>query len=139
MPDLLRTPLLEGEYEELPKEDAPNDLAELREQVEFLTTQCASLSQQVAQIKRALAAAGGNAPLASVAEAGSKWDLIKQRLAPRLAQAVDVLRAQGPMTNTQLAYALKMNRTNCSNNVSGQLIRQGLVVRNGNELSLKSL
>src|SRR5215475_11425746 len=99
MPDsLIRTPLLEGEFEDLPQEvERVDDLAELREQVEFLTKQFAS----------------------------------------RLAQAVDVLRTQGAMTNTQLAYALKMNRNNCANNVTGVLLRQGLAVRNGNEVSLK--
>lgn len=70
---------------------------------------------------------------------GLKWDAIKLRLAPRLQAAIDVFLAQGGLTNSQLAVALKMNRTNCSNNVSGALLRQGLLVKNGNTLSLKQL
>src|SRR2546430_5925772 len=37
-----------------------------------------------------------------------KWEAIKQRLAPRLREAVDILLLQGPMRRTQLAAALKM-------------------------------
>ena len=69
----------------------------------------------------------------------SKWEAIKQRLAPRLREAVDVFLLRGAMNNSQLAAALRIGRSNCSNNVLGELKRQGLLVKNGNEYSLKSL
>lgn len=70
---------------------------------------------------------------------GGKWDVIKQRLAPRLREAVDILLLQGPMRRTQLASAMKMDYSNCIKNVVGILLRQGLMIENGKELALKNL
>lgn len=70
---------------------------------------------------------------------GSKWDAIKQRLAPRMREAVDILLMQGSMKRTQLAAALKMDYSNCTKNVVGVLLRQGWLVDNGGNLSLKEL
>lgn len=70
---------------------------------------------------------------------GSKWDAIKQRLAPRMREAVDILLMQGSMKRTQLAAALKMDYSNCTKNVVGILLRQGWLVDNGGNLSLKEL
>ena len=71
--------------------------------------------------------------------AESKWEAIKQRLAPRLKEAIDILLIQGPMRRTQLASAMKMDYSNCVKNVVAVLIRQGLLIDNGRELSLKEL
>jgi hypothetical protein len=46
---------------------------------------------------------------------------------------------QGRMRRTQIASALKMDYSNCSKNVIGILVRQGWVVENGGDLSLKQL
>jgi hypothetical protein len=69
----------------------------------------------------------------------SKWDAIKKRLQPRLAEAIDVLLLQGEMRRTQLASAMKMDYSNCAKNVIAVLIRQGLIVERGGMLSLKGL
>lgn len=68
-----------------------------------------------------------------------KWDAIKKRMTPRLAGAIDILLVQGGMRRTQLASAMKMDYSNCSKNVITILLRQGLLVDNGGELSLKEL
>lgn len=68
-----------------------------------------------------------------------KWDAIKQRMAPRLREAVDILLLQGSMKRTQLAAALKMDYSNCTKNVVGIMLRQGWLVDNGGNLSLKEL
>lgn len=68
-----------------------------------------------------------------------KWGAIKQRLAPRLREAVDLLLTQGGMRRTQIAAALKMDYANCAKNVIGVLIRQGLIEENSGMLSLKKL
>jgi hypothetical protein len=69
----------------------------------------------------------------------SRWDAIKRGLPPRLAQAVDIVLLHGSMNNSQLAAAMKMDRTNCSNNVTSKLKSMGLFIKNGNIYSLKEL
>lgn len=69
----------------------------------------------------------------------SKWDAIKKRLQPRLAEAIDVLLLQGSMRRTQLSAALKMDYSNCNKNVIAILLRQGLVKDSGGMLLLKEL
>lgn len=70
---------------------------------------------------------------------GHKWEGIKQRLQPRMRDAIDVLLLQGTMKRTQLAAALQMDYSNCTKNVIGVLIRQGWIVDNNGDLSLKKL
>jgi hypothetical protein len=72
-------------------------------------------------------------------EATDKWTSIKQRLAPRLREAVDILLLQGSMKRTQLAAALKMDYSNCTKNVVTVLKAQGWLVENNGNLSLKVL
>jgi len=71
--------------------------------------------------------------------ADPKWTAIKQRLAPRLREAVDILLLQGSMKRTQLAAALKMDYSNCTKNVVQVLKAQGWMVENNGHLSLKQL
>jgi hypothetical protein len=73
------------------------------------------------------------------AQTPSKWEAIKKRLAPRLAEAIDILMLQGPMRRTQLASAMKMDYSNCAKNVIAVMIRQGLIVESGGQLSLKGI
>lgn len=133
--------LLEGEFEDLPGEPQPEvSLRELAEQVNFLANRIAWLGDQITQIKRGLGQAASGAVVASApATSSSKWDMIKQRLQPRLASAIDVLLVQSPMSTAQLAAAMRMDRSNCGKNVVAVLLRQGLIVRNGHNLSLKQL
>lgn len=72
-------------------------------------------------------------------QSNAKWDAIKQRLAPRLREAIDILLVQKNLKRTQMASALKMGYNNCTKNVVGVLIRQGLVVESGGYLVLKEL
>jgi hypothetical protein len=70
---------------------------------------------------------------------GGKWDFVKQRLSPRLREAIDILMLQGPMRRTQLAAAMHMDYSNCTKNVIGILMRQGLLVEDGKLVKLKEL
>jgi hypothetical protein len=72
-------------------------------------------------------------------QANGKWEAVKQGLAPRLRDAVDVFLVRGTMNNSQLAAALRIGRSNCSTNVIGELRRQGLLIKSGNDYSLKTL
>jgi len=74
-----------------------------------------------------------------VVNGDDRWNAIKARLAPRLQAAIDIFLTQGTMTSSALAAALRTSNSNCSTNVVGPLLRQGLLVRNGRELSLKAL
>jgi chromosome segregation ATPase len=82
-----------------------------------------------------------DAPAGSVGTqaANPKWDTIKARLAPRMREAIDILLIQKTMKRTQLAAALRMDYSNCNKNVIGLLLRQGLLIDNGQGLSLKEL
>jgi hypothetical protein len=71
--------------------------------------------------------------------APSKWDAIKKRLPPSLAEAVSVLALHGSMNNSQLAAALGMARKSCSSNIVPKLKAMGLIVKNGNNFELKEL
>lgn len=102
--------------------------------------------QAVSGLRRLLAPLWGevqalrdDSPRTANLQGNSKWAAIKQRLAPRLQDAIDIFLSQGTMTSSALAAALKTSNSNCSTNVVGPLLRQGLLVRNGRELQLKSL
>ena len=69
----------------------------------------------------------------------SKWEPIKKRLAPRLAEAIDIFLAQGAMKRTQLSAAMRMDYSNCTKNVIAVLVRQGLLIESGGLLSLKEI
>lgn len=71
--------------------------------------------------------------------APSKWEAIKKRLPPRQAEAIDIFLAQGALKRTQLAAAMRMDYSNCTKNVIAVLIRQGLLIESGGQLSLKQL
>lgn len=104
-----------------------------------------ALRRQLSPLHQALRQVFGEMDALGTDEPGSpdgktdKWNVIKQRLTPRLREAVDILQLQGTMRRTQLATALKMDYSNCTKNVIGVLIRQGWVVDNGGNLSLKEL
>ena len=86
-----------------------------------------------------LDAIGGDELGGQAAGSSDKWEAVKVKLAPRLREAIDLLLLQGTMRRTQIANALKMDYANCSKNVVGVLIRQGWVVDNGGQLSLRQL
>lgn len=71
-------------------------------------------------------------------EVSAKWDTIKKRNAPRIAEAIDILLAHGTMNMSQLAAALHIGRSNCSGNVLPKLRAQGLIT-GGREFRLKDL
>lgn len=99
--------------------------------VTLLNLLAASL-KQVAAGKFDLA----DAPVVTGA-ASSKWEAIKQRNPGRVAEAIDILLIHGPITTSQLAVNLKMNRTNCSGNLVPRLISMGICQRNGGLLQLR--
>jgi len=126
---------IEGLKEEM--EDLRGEMAQVREQAkrEAVMMVLNLLSQALRQV------ASGKVDLSTTADTPSisRWDAIKQRLQPRLREAVDLLLAQGSMKRTQIAAALKMDYSNCTKNVVGPLLRQGLIVEDGQGLSLKAL
>lgn len=89
--------------------------------------------------------ASGKYDLASIQTAAqtpatnSRWDAIKQRNPGRISEAIDVLLVHGAMNTSQLAAAMKMDRSNCGANVVPKLSKMGLLVRNGRMFSLKEL
>jgi len=142
--------LTEGEYEDVTERypDTPDQIKMLRQQfqdfADMVQRQIGELRRDVdAVTKGVLVTAGALSGKPSAGsgsgDQGSKWEQIKRRLQPRLADAIDVLILQGSMSGTQLAAAMRMDRSNCSKNVVSVLLRQGLIVRNGHELSLKQL
>lgn len=123
---------------------------ELEQQIQFLHSELAhtrkdcekTILRLLSPLYKALRPAFGDADPISGLDGDSsqaKWDAIKQRLAPRMREAVDILLMQGSMKRTQLAAALKMDYSNCTKNVVGILLRQGWIVDNGGNLSLKEL
>jgi len=138
--------LLNGEYEELPEPDP------LEERIARLETKVAELRQSIQrdsvvlllnilhQAMRDIAAGKyGIDSTATPTNDGDKWGTVKSRLAPRLRECVDLLLVQRRMKRTQIAAALKLDYSNCTKNVIGALLRQGLLEDNNGELSLKEL
>jgi hypothetical protein len=114
-------------------------------EIEMLRAQLADMQEELNTIKAVLMrqygafkAAFGDQAIVTT-DSASKWDSIKQRMAPRLREAIDVLLLQGSMKRTQIASALKMDYSNCTKNVIGVLKAQGWIVENGGNLSLKVL
>jgi hypothetical protein len=142
-------PLLEGGVDD----GSAEIIAELREEVRQLTVELlvarkdnaravAALRHQLEPWYKALQQLFGEMDklgVDAVTPASSQWEAVKQRLAPRLREAIDILLVQKAMKRTQLAAALRMDYSNCNKNVIGVLLRQGLMVDNGRELSLKEL
>ncbi len=139
--------LLEGGE---PSHGLSDRVLELEQQVQLLHAELAhtrrdcekTILKLLSPLYRALRPAFGDSdPVHGLdgGEAQGKWEAIKQRLAPRMREAVDILLMQGSMKRTQLAAALKMDYSNCTKNVVGILLRQGWIVDNGGNLSLKEL
>lgn len=126
----------EVEYiDEVPEPDQTEilraEVAELREEVNILKS---IMLRQYGAYRQAF----GEQTM-TTSDSSDKWNSIKQRLAPRMRDAVDILLLQGSMKRTQLASALRMDYSNCNKNVIGLLIRQGWMIDNGGNLSLKQL
>jgi hypothetical protein len=68
-----------------------------------------------------------------------RWDAIKQRNPGRIAQAIETLLVHGTMSTAQLAAAMRMNRSNCSNNVVTKMNSMGMLQRDGSNWKLKDL
>jgi chromosome segregation ATPase len=152
--------LLEGEVDNRDREldelraqvqDLEADLEVARAEAKRATQQAAramaNLRRQLSPLYQALQMVFGELDAAGVAEPttaavqgdAAKWEAIKQKLAPRMREAIDLLLLQKTMKRTQLAAALKMDYSNCSKNVIGILIRQGWVIDGSNGLYLKEL
>lgn len=139
--------LLEGQYEDIP-EPGPDPL---EERIARLENKVAELRQSIQrdsvvlllnvlhQAMRDVAAGKYSIDATTMTNDGGKWDSIKSRLAPRLRECVDLLLVQRKMKRTQIAAALKMDYSNCTKNVIGALLRQGLLEDSNGELSLKEL
>jgi len=145
-------PLLSGESEYI-EADGPVDL---ETRVRDLERHVAHIESAQAQTKRDAViillnllnaaleqVASGKLDIASTeashASSDARWDAIKSRLPRRHAEAVDILLLHGSMNRTQLAAAMKMDYSNCTKNVIGVLMRQGIIVSNGRDLTLKQL
>ena len=116
------------------------------DQLELLRAQIVELQEDVNTLKGilmrqygAFKAAFGEGGAIISTDSSDKWNAIKSRMAPRMKEAIDVLLLQGSMKRTQLAAALKMDYSNCNKNVIQILLRQGWMVDNNGNLSLKQL
>ena len=134
-------PLLHGEVEAEYVDVTPT----VESEIETLRAEVAELHDEVALIKGVLMRMYGafksslGDQTAVSTDAGDKWGQIKQRMAPRLREAIDLLLLQGQMKRTQIASALKMDYSNCTKNVIGVLKAQGWIVESNGYLSLKQL
>lgn len=143
-------PLLEGHQEYVASG------SDLGQRIDILESRIADLEAGRAQVKRDAVVtvlnllaqslrhvASGTMdipdPVIAIDVAGSKWEAIKKRLPPRQAEAIDVFLAQGPLKRTQLAAAMRMDYSNCTKNVIAVLVRQGLLIERGGQLSLKEI
>lgn len=123
--------IAEAEVEVDPLEDLRVQVDDLREEVNALKT---ILMRQYGAFK----ASFGDSAIVTP-DSSNKWDAIKQRLAPRLREAVELLQLQGQMKRTQIASALKMDYSNCTKNVIGVLKAQGWLIEANGHISLKQL
>lgn len=130
-------PLLSGEVEYI-EEQGPDQIEMLRAEISDLREELSAIKSVMLRQYGAYRQAFGDQTVVS-SDSADKWGSIKQRLAPRLRDAVDILLLQGTMKRTQLASALKMDYSNCNKNVIQILLRQGWMVDNGGNLSLKQL
>ena len=143
--------LLEGGQEYVPDEDSNDalldEIARLEQRIQRLEGNLNGVKREAVMVVLNLfnAAlrdiAAGKYDIADIPSADNnhKWDAIKQRMPPRHREAVDILLLQGSMKRTEIAAALKMNYTNCATNVIAVMIRQGWMIDNGGNLSLKEL
>jgi hypothetical protein len=130
-------PLLNGEVEYM-EDRAPDPIEMLRMEVADLREELNAIKSVMLRQYSAYRQSFGDQQVVS-SDSADKWNSIKQRLAPRMREAVDILLLQGTMKRTQLASALKMDYSNCTKNVVGILLRQGWLIDNGGNLSLKQL
>jgi hypothetical protein len=133
--------LLNGEQEYVADptpEPEPNEIEVLRAQVNDIQEQLNTVTRILMQQYGAFKMAFGDSAIMTT-DSADKWTAIKNRMAPRMREAVDVLLLQGSMKRTQLAAALKMDYSNCNKNVIQILLRQGWMVDNNGNLSLKPL
>lgn len=132
-------PLLSGEQEYIPDQvSEPSEVEMLRQEVAELRADLEKVTTILMRQYGAFKSSFGDQAIITT-DSSDKWTAIKTRMAPRMREAVDVLLLQGSMKRTQLAAALKMDYSNCTKNVIQILIRQGWVIDNSGNLSLKPL
>lgn len=119
--------------------------AEARRATQQATRAMANLRRQLSPLYQALQMVFGELDAVGVDEAAPsqgnnpKWEAIKQRMAPRMRETIDLLLLQGAMQRAQIAAALRMDYSNCTKNVIGILMRQGWLVESGGKIALKEL
>ncbi len=137
----MNQPLLNGTVESEyvdPGSDLGDEIESLRAQVTEMQEELSLVKGVLLRQYGAFKASLGDQAIVTT-DASDKWAAIKQRMAPRMREAVEVLLLQGSMKRTQLAAALKMDYSNCNKNVIQILLRQGWMVDNNGNLSLKPL
>ena len=131
-------PLLDGEVEYI-DDPGPDPVEMLRAEVAELRDELSAIKSIMLRQYGAYRQAFGEQSTVVSSDGADKWNAIKQRLAPRQREAIEILLLQGSMKRTQLAAAMKMDYSNCTKNVVGILLRQGWLIDNGGNLSLKQL
>lgn len=151
----MSTPLLSGRQEYLQDETPAlrreierlvNELRRTEGELKQAQNEALAARQATGNLRRLLAplwgevqALGDDSPITTNLQGNSKWEAIKARNAGKAAEAIDVLLIHGSMNTNQLSAALKMGYESCRVNVVDKLRRQGLLVKNGRDLSLKEL
>lgn len=141
-------PLLEGRQEYM-EDSGPDVVAQLESRIGELEASLSTVKRDavvtvlslLTEALRHVASGKMDIPTVTTTANGqdARWDAIKNRLAPRLKEAVELLLVQGPMKRAQIAAALRMDYSNCTKNVIGQLLRQGVAVESGGHVTLKQL
>lgn len=130
-----------------------SDTRDLERRVKRLETEIANLKQgamdaarqgvevmlrrMFGPLHRATSVLVGDADVEEVSQSDGKWEVIKQRLGPKLAEVIDLLLVQGPMTTSQIASATRSSGEAARQRMD-KLRGQGLVEKNGAHFSLRS-
>jgi hypothetical protein len=104
-----------------------------------LRTQLTPLYNALQQLFGDMDAIGGGEAPAAAAGASGKWVAIKSKMPQRHRECIDLLAIAGKMRRGQIAAAMKMDKSNCSKNVIGILLRQGFLVDNNGEIELRQI
>lgn len=94
------------------------------------------LRRMFSPLHKATSVLVGDALVDDGVQSNGKWEVIKQRMGPRLAEVIDLLLVQGPMTTSQIAAATRSSGEAARQRLD-KLRGQGLVEKNGQNFFLK--
>lgn len=94
------------------------------------------LRRMFAPLHKATSVMVGETKSGGASDSEGKWEIIKQRIGPKLAEVIDLLLIQGPMSVSQIAAATRSSGEAARQRMD-KLRNQGLVDKNGTHFSLR--